>query len=181
MKLKVSSCVSRIMLVTALFAVQAGAQTLSDAIANGAALELGVGVSGEVADVLVSSGENVQQGELLLKLDAVPFQAELNRAAAQLAYAREKHQLQQDDYDRQNELYEEGSLSTVELQILGLQVKQAAAELAAARADYQLAEWRLKQAQIVAPVDGEIVAIAMPGQRVTLGKGLPVLVKLKVK
>jgi len=159
----------------------ASAQTLSDALANGGEMALGVGVSGEVSEVLVKTGENVQQGELLLKLDTVPFQAELNKASAALAYAKEKHQLQQENFERQNELYEEGSLSTVELQVIGLAVKQTAAEVAAAQADYQLAEWHLKQATIIAPIDGEITATVMAGQRVNVQNGNPVLIKMTVK
>jgi len=168
-------------LLMSVSALMASAQTLSDALADGAPLALTIGVSGEVAEVLASQGENVQQGEVLVKLDATPFQAELNRATAKLAYAKENHQLQQEDLDRQNELFDEGSLSTVELQILGLKVKQSAADLAAARADYQLAEWRLKQARIVAPVDGEIIATVMVGQRVNAKNTNPVLVKMAVK
>ncbi len=159
----------------------ATSQTLSDQLANGAELSLGVGVSGEVAEVLVKPGENVQQGEILVKLESTPFQVALNRASANLAYAHEKHQLQKDDFERQNELFEEGSLSTVELQLLGLEVKRTAAELAAARADYQLAEWYLKQARVIAPTDGEITAIVMAGQRVNAKNGNPVLVKMSVK
>ncbi len=53
--------------------------------------------------------------------------------------------------------------------------------LAAARAAHQLAEWQLKQAEIVAPTDGEITATVMAGQRVNTGNGNPVLVKMAVK
>ena len=46
--------------------------------------ELGVLVSGEVAEVLVKQGSAVRKGQLLLKLDETPFKARVSAAEARL-------------------------------------------------------------------------------------------------
>ncbi len=157
------------------------AQVLSDSIAEGAALELSPGVSGEVSEVLVNVGENVQQGKLLLRLDTTQLHAMKDQAAADMAYHQEKHKLAKQHYDRQQELYDEGSLSTVELEMVGLEVTAAAADLARANAASITAKWMLSQAEIRAPFDGEIIAVAAPGQRVNLATSQGVLIKMRVE
>ena len=103
----------------------AGGQTLSDALSNGEALALSPGVNGQVAEVLVKPGDLVQKGQLLLTLDSADFQSRLDAKLARQEYVKFKLRLLEDDYARQRELYEEGSLSTVELQKLDLGIKEA--------------------------------------------------------
>lgn len=105
------------------------AQSLSDALSNGEALALSAGVSGQVARVLVKPGENVEQGQLLLSLGATTYQSRLDATRAVQAHAQFNLQLIEEDFARQQELYEEGSLSAVELQQLELQVKRPGCNL----------------------------------------------------
>ncbi|MEE9448322.1 MAG: efflux RND transporter periplasmic adaptor subunit [Arenicellales bacterium] len=154
------------------------AQTLSDALANGEPLSLSVGVSGEVAEVLVSEGEHVKQGQLLLKLNTLTYQSALNATQAALDYAKFKAQLSEEDFERQQALYDEGSLSTVELQQLELGLKLAQSELANARSAYHTAKHDLSRAKIIAPIDGEVLAVPLVGQRVNVDVS-GVLVKIK--
>jgi multidrug efflux pump subunit AcrA (membrane-fusion protein) len=95
-------------------------------------------------------------------------------------HARFKLQLVEADYARQQELYEEGSLSAVELQQLDLQVLQARMQLAAANAAVDVATANLAFANIVAPADGQITAVPLVGQRVNINAGLPVLIKMNL-
>lgn len=157
----------------------AQAQNLSDALENGELLILGVGVSGQIDQVLVAPGEKVSKGQRLLTLNTERYQSSVNAAGAVVEFLKFKAQLSEEDYARQRELYEEGSFSTVELQMLELGVKQAKSELATARADYQAAKQDMVSAQITAPADGEIVAVPLPGQHVSIEAGLPVLIKMR--
>ena len=154
------------------------AQSLSDALSNGEALALSAGVSGQVARVLVKPGDQVKQGQLLLSLGTTTYQSRLDATQAAQAHARFKLQLVEADYARQQELYEEGSLSTVELQQLDLQVKQARMQLASASAAVDVAAANLSFTKIVAPVDGRITAVPLVGQRVNINAGLPILIKM---
>jgi len=164
--------------VLAAFGASSAAQTLSDALSDGEALALSPGVSGQVAKVLVKPGEQVKKGQLLLSLGDTTYKSRLEAVRATQAHAKFRLQLLEEDYARQEELYEEGSLSTVELQLLDLVVKQARMELASARAAVDVATANLAFTKIIAPVDGEITAVPMVGQRVSVTAGLPVLIKM---
>ena len=54
-------------------------------------------------------------------------------------------------------------------------------EVTRANANHAMAKWELSQAEISAPVDGKITAIAMLGQRVNLAVSRGVLIKMQVK
>lgn len=168
-------------IITLSYSAGSGAQSLSDALSNGEALGLSPGVSGVVAEVLVSPGEQVKKGQLLLMLDSTVYQSRFKAKQAALAHASFRLQLHEEDYARQQELYEEGSLSAVELQQLDLVVKQAQAGMSDAQADVDEAAANLAYTKLIAPVDGEITAVAMVGQRVSIKVGLPVLIRMVLR
>ena len=178
----VKRCDKRLVLAAVLLACSTAsvAQSLSDDLSNGEALALSTGVSGQVARVLVKPGEQVKKGQLLLSLGTISYQSRLDATQAVQAHARFKLQLVEADYARQQELYEEGSLSAVELQQLDLQVMQARMQLAAANAAVDVATANLAFANIVAPADGRITAVPLVGQRVNINAGLPVLIKMNL-
>ena len=157
------------------------AQSLSDALSGGEALALSAGVNGQVARVLVEPGEQVKKGQLLLSLSTTTYQSRLEATQATQEHARFRLQLLEEDYARQQELYEEGSLSTVELQQLDLLVKQARMQLVSAKAAVDVATANLSFTKIVAPADGRITAVPLVGQRVNINAGLPVLIKMTVQ
>lgn len=161
--------------------VSAQAQNLSDALAEGKALALGVGVSGQIEEVLVAPGDKVEKGQRLLSLNTERFQSKVDAAIVRLDFLKFKLQLAEEDYARQQELYEEGSLSTVELQMLEVNVKQAKSELADGRATYHGANRDLANAQIFAPVQGEIIAVPLVGQNVSVEGGVPVLINMHIQ
>lgn len=139
------------------------------------------GVSGRIAVVHVSAGDQVSQGDVLVEMDTTPLQAKLDAARARLTYAQNKHQLAKDHYARQDELYQEGSLSTVELKTEELSIKEAAAELAEARAAAKIAQWQIEQAQLIAPVSGKVVMAAFPGQHVNAEVSAVPLIRLQAQ
>jgi RND family efflux transporter MFP subunit len=170
-----------ILSVVVVYSAGSGAQTLSDALSNGELLALSPGVGGQVAEVLVKPGEQVNKGQVLLVLDNAIYLSRLNARQAVLEYAAFKLQLLEEDYARQQELYDEGSLSTVELQQLDLNVKQARSEWAVAQAKHAVMAEKLANTKIVAPVNGEITAVPLVGQRVSVKAGLPVLIRMKLR
>ena len=157
------------------------AQSLDDVLMQDGVLALRAGVGGEVVSVSVEQGEQVTKGQLLLKLGDRVQGSTLKAAQASLTHLNFKLQLAEEDYERQQELYDEGSLSTVELQLIELGVLHDKSVAASARAAVDVAEQNLSYTQIIAPADGKVIALPMVGQRVNVEAGLPVLIKLRLK
>lgn len=87
-------------------------------------------------------------------------------------------QLIEEDYERQVELYDEGSLAIVELQMFELKVKQGRSRLATAKANSTVAGANLEHTKIHAPMDGTITAVPLVRQRVNIVTGQPVLIRM---
>jgi RND family efflux transporter MFP subunit len=179
----VSRWIKRLMLAAALAAgcTSSVAQSLSDALSSGEDLALSAGVNGQVARVLVVPGEQVKKGQLLLSLSTTTYQSRLEATQVTQEHARFRLQLLEENYARQQELYEEGSFSAVELQQLDLLVKQARMQLASAKAAVDVATANLSFTKIVAPADGRITAVPLVGQRVNINAGLPILIKMTLQ
>ncbi|MCK8815776.1 efflux RND transporter periplasmic adaptor subunit [Natroniella sulfidigena] len=131
---------------------------------------------GEVVEVYVSTGQQVEEGERLLKIDEEPLRVELNQAQAtlkaaqanldrilagereekieqlklQLEQAESGYQQVKREYQRQQELYEKNAISNQ-------QFEQSELEYINASKEYQLAELNLEMAEIGAR-DEEIEA-----------------------
>lgn len=155
-------------------------QTVNNVLAQDGVLALRAGVSGEVVSINVEQGDQVAKGQVLLKLGDSVQKSALNAAQAELAYLSFKLQLAEEDYERQQELYDEGSLSTVELQLVVLGVLHDKSAVALARAAVNVAEQSLAYTQIIAPADGEVIALPVVGRRVNIEAGLPVLLKIRL-
>lgn len=177
----ISNLMLKSFFLSALLGSTLSAQTLSDALGEGGNLDLRVGVDGEVAEVLVESGQRVEKGQLLIKLNTERYQSRIDAASAVLQSAKFRLRLNEEDFARQQALFDEGSLSTVELQMFEFKTIQAKAEMMTARANYQSAKRDLAGAQILAPVPGEVVAVPLIGQRANIQSGVDVLIKMKAK
>lgn len=126
-----------------------------NAYVNGPIVDVTAQVSGPVAQVSVQDNQHVQQGELLLQLDARPFQIALDQARANLALARQnvsqgsagiqgaeadvlqdRSELAQakSDAARVHELAPKGFLSREDLEKADTRVKTAAATVQSSEA-----------------------------------------------
>jgi len=97
---------------------------------------------GRVADVLVVEGQQVNEGQPLLRLDTQDLEWQVEQARLSVSIAEYDLSDARDDY------WEESD-----------QVKRAKAKLEQAQVSLQQAEWRLAQATLVAPVSGTITAL----------------------
>ncbi len=115
--------------------------------------------AGVVKSVLVSSGQTIKPGELLIQLDATPYQAGEEKARAMLQSLQTAVSTAQLELERAQELYDRDSLSQVELKYA--ENKQAAAEGAyrAAEADLKLAKYHLQQTRIVSPMHARVIGV----------------------
>ncbi|TFL18337.1 efflux RND transporter periplasmic adaptor subunit [Jannaschia formosa] len=103
--------------------------------------------SGDVAEVLVSKGQDVEGGEVLARLSTVRAEADLARAREELARARR-------EAENAAQLLERG-VATAD------RVSEANAELAAAEAGVTAAEEAVADAIIVAPFAGRIETLGL--------------------
>ncbi|MFD2740603.1 efflux RND transporter periplasmic adaptor subunit [Sulfitobacter aestuarii] len=112
--------------------------------------------SGDVAEVLVSKGEDVAAGTVIARLSTT-------RADADLARAREERASAQREFDNASRLLERG-VATAD------RVSAARAALAAAEAAVTSAEQALQSLEITAPFAGRIETLSLdPGEFVQAG------------
>ena len=148
-------------------------RAFSGRIAPAQVADSGFEVSGEVAEVLVEIGDQVEEGQALARLDPVRLELREREAAAQLADARAQFTRAQATFERVATLVEEGFATEQELD-------NASADRNSARERVRLLERSLARAQedaqdttLRAPYAGFVVAryvdrgaIVQPGQPV---------------
>lgn len=99
-------------------------------------------VSGQVVEVPVAANQLLQQGDVLLKLDAAPFEAKVASLKAELTSA-------QNDLTRAKQLVAKGSVSQRQLDLAQERVDSLTPKLATA-------EWELSNTIVRAPSQGYV-------------------------
>ncbi len=99
-------------------------------------------VAGEIRQVLVEEGDQVEEGQILARLDGDRLRLELNESQARL------HKLQR-DFQRNKDLKEKGLISEGDFENIQY-------ELEALQASYNLASLELDYTQIRAPISGVV-------------------------
>ncbi|MDO7193061.1 multidrug efflux RND transporter periplasmic adaptor subunit AdeF [Acinetobacter nosocomialis] len=136
-------------------------------------------VSGKLIAVHFKDGSLVRKGDLLFTIDPRPFEAELNRAKAQLASAEAQVTYTTSNLSRIQRLIQSNAVSRQELDLAENDARSANANLQAARAAVQSARLNLEYTRITAPVSGRISrAEVTVGNVVSAGNGAQVLTSL---
>lgn len=150
-------------------------RTFSGTARAGQESELSFRVGGSVAEVAVSVGENVRQGDLMARLDPTDYDLQVQQAAASLAQAMAAERKAQADYDRVRGLYENQNAAKSDLDAARAQSESTTAQVEAARQGVARARRQLSYTRLIAPVDGAIAAVRVeenenvqPGQAVAL-------------
>ncbi|MFZ6050900.1 efflux RND transporter periplasmic adaptor subunit [Halocola ammonii] len=157
-------------------------------------------VSGQVIELPVKEGSEVDKGDLLAKVDPELYVAALNRAEASLNTARSslssaKARLSQAqaqlevaelNYERNQQLFEQGAISKAEFDNATSNYKVAQSEVEAAQESVRSAEFSIASAQatrneqaenlrrttIYAPRKGTVTALAIEEGDIILGTGM---------
>ena len=114
----------------------------SGQVRAGETAELGFEVAGRIIELPVVEGQQVNQGDMLARLDPADFQARLDQADANYRQA-------QTTFERYKEIVERGAVSRQELDLRRRNYEVAQAELATARK-------ALSDTRLIAPFTGEI-------------------------
>ncbi|HET6628973.1 MAG TPA: efflux RND transporter periplasmic adaptor subunit [Woeseiaceae bacterium] len=113
-------------------------------------------VSGYVESVHFDEGSRVKAGDILFRIDARPFQAEVDRLAAEHERARAQLALATSNRERAERLLEENAISREEFDSLSTAEAIASAELASVEAALEAARLDLEFTTVEAPIDGRV-------------------------
>jgi multidrug efflux system membrane fusion protein len=136
-------------------------------------------VAGTVEKVHFREGALVKAGDLLVTIDPAPYQADVDRAEAQVVAAQARFTQAKTDYERAKRLLDDHAISQREYDQASNAQNEADANLRAARAALTSAKLSLGYTQVRAPVAGRVGKLEITtGNLVAAGPGAPVLTTL---
>jgi membrane fusion protein, macrolide-specific efflux system len=156
-------------------------------------VSVGAQVSGQVKKMYVQLGDQVKKGQLIAQIDSIRqdndvknSEASIKNQQAQLAVKLANLAKVEAEYNRQKAMYAQDATSLAELQSALASFKTAQADIDAINAQIEQSRLTLSTAkenlgytQIVAPMDGTIVAIVTEeGQTVNANQSAPTIVKM---
>ncbi len=136
-------------------------------------------VAGTVQGVHFREGALVKAGDLLLTIDPAPYQADVDRADAQVFAAQSRLANTRSNYERSKQLLQDHAISQREYDDSLNAQSEADANLRSAQAQLQTARLSLGYTQLKAPVSGRVGKLEITtGNLVAAGPGAPVLTTL---
>jgi RND family efflux transporter MFP subunit len=111
-------------------------------------------ISGNIIQRYYTEGSVVKQGEPLFQIDPAPFQANLDKAKADLSSAIAQETKVQQDFVRAQNLLAGKVISVQEFQNQQQNYQAMVAQVAAKQADVQASQVNLDFTKVVAPIDG---------------------------
>jgi len=115
--------------------------------------------SGIVEQVNVLEGQAVKEGDVLVRLDPRDFELMIQSANARLKQAEATLDKTSRELEWETELYDQGLISTNELQDYTIANLDAEARVEEAKAELEQARLALERSVIKAPFDGVIIAV----------------------
>jgi multidrug efflux system membrane fusion protein len=135
--------------------------------------------AGTVKSVHFREGALVRAGDLLFTIDPAPYEADVDRADAQVVAAQSRVTHSKAEAGRAQRLWEERAIAQRELDERTNALREAEANLRAAQAALQSAKLNLGYTQVRSPIAGRIGKIEITaGNLVAAGPGAPVLTTL---
>ena len=143
------------------------------------AVEVRSRVAGAVQSIHFKEGAIVERGDLLVKIDPAPFEAEVARARAQVSAAESKLAFAKNELERGKRLIDSRTVSQSDYdQRMNVQTG-AQADLEAAQAVLKTAMLNLDYTDIRAPITGRVGRIEItPGNLIAAGPSSPLLTTL---
>jgi RND family efflux transporter MFP subunit len=119
-------------------------------------VEVRARVNGYLQSVHFKDGQVVKKGDLLFVIDPRPYQAELDRATAELQLAGARLELAKSDVARAQKLLEFRAMSQEEADTRAATKRQAEQAVEAARANVNAARLNRDFTRVTAPISGRI-------------------------
>ena len=121
-------------------------------------------VSGYITEIRFQAGAIIKKDDLLYVIDPRPYQADFDRAAAEVARMQAQEKLAQIELDRAKELRAKNTISASEFDQKAATYQGASAATASAVAAKNSAALNLEFTQVKSPIDGRV-----SDERITLG------------
>jgi HlyD family secretion protein len=114
--------------------------------------------SGEILDLKVETGQQVQRNALLVRIDQRTARNSVNQAEAQLQVARARLANAETQKKRSDELFKSQSITEQELETAALAVANARAEVVNAQVAVENARIRMEDTDVRAPIAGTVIS-----------------------
>ena len=121
-------------------------------------------VSGYITEIRFQAGAIIKKDDLLYVIDPRPYQADFDRAAAEVERMQAQEKLAQIELDRAKELRAKNTISASEFDQKAATYQGASAATASAVAAKNAAALNLEFTQVKSPIDGRV-----SDERITLG------------
>jgi RND family efflux transporter MFP subunit len=118
--------------------------------------QIGVEVSATVKEVLFREGQNIEVGDLLLRLDAKKLRLRLEGARASVEEARANHDQAKSTHERNQSIYKTGVISEQTYLQSDANLKKSQANLRRAISSYDIASEEFDDAELKSPVSGVV-------------------------
>src|SRR2546423_12965513 len=129
-------------------------------------------VSGYITEIRFQAGAIIKKDDLLYVIDPRPYQADFDRAAAELERMRAQEKLAQIELDRAKEWGAKNTISASEFDQKAATYQAAAAATGGAEAAKNAAALNLEFTQVKSPIDGRVSDARIPlGNLVQPGPG----------
>jgi RND family efflux transporter MFP subunit len=125
-------------------------------------------VAGEVIDVPVAPNQPLKAGDVLFRIDPIPYQAAVDQYSAQLLHDRDQLAKDQANLGRYQQLEAQNSIARQQAEDQKFTVEQDQASIQLTQAQLEAAKWNLDKTVVRAPADGYVTNLALrKGARVT--------------
>jgi len=119
-----------------------------------------VSIRAQVEGVLLkrhfTAGDDVQKGDLLFEIDAVPYQTTVNQQKASLKHAQSAFKIAKNRWQRGKKLSKTGAMSEMDIDELTASMNQTESDVAIKQAALDTALLELSYTKINAPISGRI-------------------------
>jgi multidrug efflux system membrane fusion protein len=135
-------------------------------------------VNGQIDQILFKEGEDVRKGQLLVRLDKRPFQADLEKAIGQQKHDQAQAENSRLQADRYSALEKQGVASHEQADQVRMQAKADASAVEADKAAVDAARVQLQYTDILAPIDARTGVLMMNVGNLIKANDTPYLVQL---
>ncbi|HJR42409.1 MAG TPA: efflux RND transporter periplasmic adaptor subunit, partial [Gemmatimonadaceae bacterium] len=128
--------------------------------------------SGQITRMPVETGSQVKPGDLLVQVDTRDVRNQYNQALADLRAAESRQEVSRSQRQRSEELFQQRIVTAQERETAQLDYANAEAAVVRARANLDIAQQRLEEAEVRAPVAGTVIEKSVSlGQVITSATG----------
>lgn len=122
-----------------------------------ASVEVKSKASGEVLELKVETGDNVNAGDLMVRIDPRTVQNRLDQAEAELKAALSRRSISESQMQRAERLVKQGTLTETDFEQAALELANAEAQVVSANVAVENARIAVDDTDIRAPVNGTII------------------------